>query len=79
MSEIKGDMTIYELMENYPKAGQAMAERGLMCGGCPMAMMETIEMGAAAHGVDPKDLLKDLNKIVSQGDDPKGPEVNDNE
>lgn len=63
MNKIKKDMTIYELMEEYPIAGEALAQKGLFCGGCPMAMMETIEMGASAHGVDPDKLVKELNEL----------------
>ena len=66
MSEITKDMTIFELMEKNPAAGEALAQRGLFCGGCPMAMMETIEMGAVAHGVDPDKLIKELNELKKE-------------
>jgi hybrid cluster-associated redox disulfide protein len=54
-------MTFAELMELDSEAGAKLAERGLFCGGCPMAQFETIENGAAAHGVDVKELIKELN------------------
>lgn len=60
--KIKKDMTFYELIQSDPEAAQILAERGMFCGGCPMAMMETIEQGARAHGVDPKKLFDELNK-----------------
>ncbi len=54
-------MTFGELMELDSEAGVKLAERGLFCGGCPMAQFETIENGAAAHGVDVDELLGELN------------------
>ena len=59
--KITKDMTFAELMEFDSEAGAKLAERGLFCGGCPMAQFETIENGALAHGVDVDELLKELN------------------
>ena len=55
-------MTFAELIAKNPKAAQKLTERGMFCGGCPMAMMETIEQGALAHGIDAEELIKDLEK-----------------
>ncbi len=63
MKKITKDMTIFELMDENPVAGEVLAKKGLFCGGCPMAMMETIEMGAVAHGVNPEELIKELNNL----------------
>lgn len=60
--KISKDMTFMELMELDPKAGAKLAERGLFCGGCPMAQFETIENGALAHNVPLDKLLKELNE-----------------
>lgn len=62
VKKIKKDMTFYELIESNPDAARKLAERGMFCGGCPMAMMETVEQGAMAHGVDVDDLMNELNK-----------------
>jgi len=62
MKKIDKNLTFYELIDLYPEAGNYLAENGLMCGGCPMAQLETIEMGALAHGLDPKKLVEKLNK-----------------
>jgi len=59
--KITKDMTFAELMELDSEAGAKLAERGLFCGGCPMAQFETIENGAAAHGVPINKLLEELN------------------
>ena len=61
--KITKKMTFAELIEKYPKIAKKLAKKGLMCVGCPMAMMETIEQGAVAHGLDPDKLVKELNSL----------------
>ena len=60
-SKITKDMTFGELVELDSEAGVKLAERGLFCGGCPMAQFESIENGARAHGIDVDELLEELN------------------
>ncbi|MCK5449457.1 DUF1858 domain-containing protein [Candidatus Pacearchaeota archaeon] len=59
---ITKDMTFAELMGLDSDAARKLADRGLFCGGCPMAQFETIENGALAHGVDVDELIKELNR-----------------
>lgn len=59
--KITRDMTFAEIMELDEDAGRKLGEKGLFCGGCPMAAFETLEAGAAAHGVDADELVKELN------------------
>ena len=59
---ITKDMTFAELIELDSNAAKKLADRGLFCGGCPMAQFETIENGASAHGVDVDELIKELNR-----------------
>ena len=61
-NKITKDMTFMELMELDSEAAGKLAERGLFCGGCPMAQFETIEGGAVAHGVPLDKLLRELNE-----------------
>ncbi len=61
MTKITKDMTFGELMQADSDAARKLAERGLFCGGCPMAQFETIEVGAEVHGVDVDELIKELN------------------
>lgn len=60
-SLIKKDMTFAEIIQENPDVARKLAERGMFCGGCPMAMFETIENGARAHGVEINKLLNELN------------------
>mgnify|MGYP001443765245 CR=1 FL=1 len=58
---ITKDMTFAEIFQIDREAGFKLAERGMFCGGCPMAQMETLEDGAKVHGVDVDKLVKELN------------------
>lgn len=60
--EITKDMTFAEVVALSRSAAEFLAAEGLFCGGCPMAQFETIEMGARVHGLDPDELIKQLNE-----------------
>ena len=65
--KINKKMLIGELVEKYPKAAELLMDKySLHCVGCGMAMMETIEDGARAHGMkagEIKKMLEDLEKL----------------
>ena len=60
--KITKDMSFAEIMQENPKAIEVLLGKGMHCIGCPMAMQETLEEGALAHGLDVKKLVKELNK-----------------
>ena len=60
--KITKTMTFAEILKTSPKAAEKLAEKGMFCCGCPMAMFETLEAGALAHGQDPDKVIKELNK-----------------
>jgi len=60
--KIHKKMTFHELIETDRNAAMKLAEKGMFCCGCPMAMTETLEQGAVAHGIDAEDLVRELNK-----------------
>ncbi len=62
--KITKDMTLGEVMEKYPETVDVFMKHGLKCFTCFIAMMETIEQGAKAHGIDLESLLKELNEVV---------------
>jgi len=55
-------MSFSEILEKHPELAGFFLERGMHCFGCPMAMQETLEQGAIAHGLDPDKLVKEINK-----------------
>lgn len=64
---ITKEMTFREILMKNPKAAETLLKHGLHCVGCPVAQMETLEMGCKAHGMNAKDidaLMKELNKTA---------------
>lgn len=62
--KITKDMTLGELVTKHPETVEVMFRYGLHCIGCHMAAHETIEQGAAAHGMDGKaidKMVKEMN------------------
>ena len=64
--KITSDMSINDVVEKYPETIDIFMKYGLSCIGCPFAMMESIEQGAKSHGINIKELLKDLNKVIGR-------------
>ena len=55
-------MTFAEIMQKNPEAAMVLMEKGMHCAGCHMAAHETLEQGAMMHGMNPDELVKELNK-----------------
>ena len=64
--KITVDMSIGKVLEKYPKTAAIFGKHGLHCIGCQIAAYEDIRAGAAAHGVEIKALMDDLNKMVAE-------------
>lgn len=60
-NKIHKKMTFMELMKEDKNAAMKLAEKGMFCCGCPMALTETLEQGATAHGIIPEELINELN------------------
>ena len=58
---INKDMTIGEVVKNYPDKAEILMSFGMGCVGCPSAQSETIEEAAIVHGINLDELLKALN------------------
>jgi hybrid cluster-associated redox disulfide protein len=64
-NKITKEMTFGEVLKKYPQTVRTFFEYGMHCFGCHIAVSETIEQGALAHGVNVDQLMEDLNKLVS--------------
>jgi hybrid cluster-associated redox disulfide protein len=64
-NKITKEMTFGEVLKKYPQTVKTFFEYGMHCFGCHIAVSETIEQGALAHGVNVDQLMEDLNKMVS--------------
>ncbi|WP_461207342.1 DUF1858 domain-containing protein [Clostridium sp. DL1XJH146] len=58
---ITKDMTIGELVRQFPQKAEILMQFGMMCVGCPSAQGESIEEAAMVHGMDLQKLLDALN------------------
>lgn len=61
---INKDMTIGELIRNFPKSVDILMSFGMGCVGCPSAQAETIGEAAQVHGLNIDELLKALNSSL---------------
>lgn len=63
---ITKDMSIMEVVTNYPDTVPVFMQSGMGCIGCAAAHFENIEQGALAHGIDVDALMDNLNQVVAQ-------------
>lgn len=66
MDKITKDMTIMEVVNKYPQSIKVFFEHGLFCIGCNVAYRETVEQGAAAHGINIDELMGKLNQALPE-------------
>ncbi|MFH1207116.1 MAG: DUF1858 domain-containing protein [Patescibacteria group bacterium] len=63
-SAITSDILMGELISRYPQVSALLMERGFHCIGCAVSPYESLESGAAVHGLELKPLLKDINALL---------------
>ncbi|MBI2565228.1 iron-sulfur cluster insertion protein ErpA [Candidatus Woesearchaeota archaeon] len=61
--KITKDMTIGELVQNYPSVVEIMLAEGVHCVGCGAAHWETIEQGLKGHGKTDKEVEEVVRKL----------------
>ncbi len=64
--KINENMTFGEVIEKYPQVTPIFFKFGLHCIGCMVSAVESIADGAAAHGIDAKELVKALNEELAK-------------
>ena len=62
---ITKDMSIIDVVQNYPDTAMVFMYAGMGCLGCAAARFENIEQGAMAHGIDIDALMEALNEVVN--------------
>lgn len=62
---ITKEMSIGEVVRQYPETVPVFLEHGLGCLGCALAHFENIAQGAKAHGIDLEGLMVALNEAIS--------------
>ncbi len=67
MSEkVTKDMTIAEVLMLDRATASIFMKHGMHCIGCPASSGESIEEASAVHGINPDNLLKDLNEYFAE-------------
>lgn len=66
-AEITAQTKIDELVRDFPLAAEVLRAFGLGCSGCGVSKYETIEQGAAAHGLQTAPILRTLTQARSTG------------
>ena len=59
--KITKDMTIGEVVRQFPESVAVLMSFGMGCVGCPSAQAETIEEAAMVHGLNLEELMAKLN------------------
>jgi len=62
--EITKEMTIGEVVRQFPGTVEVFNRYGMGCLGCPATQFENVEQGAIVHGIDVEQLVKDLNEAA---------------
>jgi len=70
LKKVTKDMTMGEIIQNWPAAADIMQSYGLHCFGCHVNLFESLEQGVLGHGMSEEtmnDLLNELNKMAGNG------------
>lgn len=57
---IRGDWSIEELMERYPRSREILIRRGMWCPVCALAGLETLADAARVYGVEIEQLIREI-------------------
>ncbi|HPU30600.1 MAG TPA: DUF1858 domain-containing protein [Syntrophorhabdaceae bacterium] len=66
---IHGDMSIEDVVKQYPETLSIFKNYGLECAGCKAALFKNIAEGALVFGIDLEVLLNALNKAIKRRND----------
>ncbi len=70
--KITRNMLIGEVIEKYPDSAFVMMNSGLHCIGCHVAVSESVEQGAKAHGMSDEDIDRMIEDMNRSADNSKG-------
>lgn len=68
--EIKKDIAINKLLDEYPESVEVLMGYGLNCVNCSFSDLDTLENGLKIHGLDHEMemILRDLNRVACEKD-----------
>lgn len=62
-TEVTRETNLGEVVRKHPKTAEIMLEYGLHCAGCFANQFDTVEQGAAVHGMDEEEMDEMLFRI----------------
>ena len=62
--QVNKDSLIGEVLDYDKETAEFFFEMGMHCLGCPSSQMETIGEAAMVHGIEPDDLVNDINDFL---------------
>ena len=65
MATVTKDMRIGELLLVDEIMAPILMRVGMHCLGCPSSQMETLEEACAVHGINPDELVTNINEILA--------------
>ena len=68
MATITKETIIGNILDIAPQTAPLFMAIGMHCLGCPASRGETVEEACMVHGIDPDELLEELNKQITAGD-----------
>jgi len=66
MAKVTKEMSIIDIVQNYPESLEVFQRYGLGCIGCAAARFENLEAGARVHGFDPDEMVADINAVIGE-------------
>ena len=64
MARVTKDTMIGDLLQIDQNVAPLLLNVGMHCLGCPSSQMETIAEAAMVHGIDPDDLVVEINTFL---------------
>ena len=66
MAQVTKQTMIGDLLRIDAGVAPILLDIGMHCLGCPSSQMETIEEAAMVHGIDPNDLVNEINAFLTR-------------
>ncbi len=67
--KIKKEMLVSDIVMNHPELVEPLMTMGMHCISCYASQMETLEEASMVHGLNPDDVVEDLNDFLSAEND----------
>lgn len=64
--KVTKEMSIIDIVQQYPESLEIFAKYGLGCVGCAAARFENLEAGAKVHGFDPDEMVAEINALLGE-------------